>query len=336
MDEADERVRRRADFSIKHFRPSVDASIRQHDPNLWNRVHMLIRNITDRYVNSDNPISVFEVDLHDLWYLLIETAKITPTNEATADRLVNQVFIARELGHSSRLILPPNGASDINQPKDQQSVRVESAITSTSARMWIDLPFIVTDLGSAWANSIGNVPTIERENLAGFTARLTASGICDPQLTSCALMLFREALETPRRILESDEAIAADQAYETPISDFLPAVLAWLWYGSYKIFSLCAQNYVSLEDSPIDEHKESTAVGELLATSEGQMEPGFNMPRWQFWKHRLQGVQKNAEDKSVAEQGRKCVHIMESWEQITGGRSHNGEIARNAFFRKKV
>jgi hypothetical protein len=79
----------RAAFSIRHYRPSVDDSVRQQDPNLWHRVLMFIRNITQRYVNLDHPIGVFKVDIHDLWYLVIETAKITSANEATADRLVN-------------------------------------------------------------------------------------------------------------------------------------------------------------------------------------------------------------------------------------------------------
>jgi hypothetical protein len=329
VDEPISTVERRAAFSTKRFRSSVDESVRKNDPDLWNRARMFIRNITQRYTNSISsvhPISIFEIDIHDLWYLFIETAKITPANEADADRLVNQILYARELGELSRIVVSPEGESNNNQ-----DVQVESAVTSTSARIWIDLPFLVTDLQDVWAKPM-KISMVQRENLAGFTARLAALGVCDSQLTSCALMLFREALEKPRQLLESDGAATTDHAIQIPLSDFLPAVLTWLLYGSYKIFSLCARNELSFEDSHGRDVKEWAKVGELLEASGGQQQSGFNMPRWQFWKGRLEEVSRNTENESVAEQGRKCVHIMESWEQITGGRRHDREIARDAFF----
>ncbi|TGO69278.1 hypothetical protein BOTNAR_0013g00520 [Botryotinia narcissicola] len=338
-DELISTVERRAAFSTKRFRSSVDESVRKHDPKLWNRARMFIRGITQRYVNSISSvhlIDVFEIDLHDLWYLFIETAKITPANGAEADRLVNQVIYARELGEISRIVVPPAGESNKNQPGKQQNVQVESAVTSTSARIWIDLPFLVTDLRDAWASSMMKMSIVERENLAGFTARLAALGVCGSELMSCALMLFREALETPRQLLESDTASTADHAIGIPLSEFLPAVLAWLWYGSYKILSLCARNEFSFKDDSANDNREWAEAGQLIEASGEQHHSGFNMRRWQFWKARLEEVSHNTESEIVAEQGRKCLHIFKSWEQITGGRRHDREIARDAFFSVKV
>lgn len=200
--------------------------------------------------------------------------------------------------------------------------------------MWIDLPFLVSDLRDTWIGSVGTMTVTERENLAGFTARLTALGICHPQLTSCALVLFREALETPRRVVETDELEAGTgQANESPLSDFLPAVVAWLRHGSYKILTLCAQGYLPLgEDNSVEEGERWDRVGPLLAGSKGKHEPGFHMARWQFWKDGLLEVEQTARDKTVAEQGRMCAHMMESWELITGGRSHDRVFARQAYF----
>ncbi|KAF7935011.1 uncharacterized protein EAE98_003056 [Botrytis deweyae] len=335
MEPADElvsTVERRAAYSIKRFRSSVDESVRKNDPKLWNRARMFIRSITQRYVNSINGvhlIDVFEIDLHDLWYLFVETAKITPANEAETDRLVNQVIYARELGEISRIVVPPAGESNKNQSGEQQNVHVESAITSTSARMRIDLPFLVTDLRDTWAISMMKMTMVERENPA-------ALGVCDSELMSCALMLFRDALETPRQLLESDAALTADHANRIPLSEFLPAVLAWLWCGSYKILSLCARNEISFKDDSANDNREWAEAGQLIEASGERQHSGFNMRRWQFWKDRLEEISQNTESESGAEQGRKSVHIFESWEQITGGRHHDREIARDAFFGKSV
>ncbi|KAK6592422.1 hypothetical protein H4I96_11653 [Botrytis cinerea] len=324
MEPADElisTVERRAAFSTKRFRSSVDESVRKNDPKLWNRARMLIRSITQRYVNSINSvhlIDVFEIDLHDLWYLFVETAKITPTNEAEADRLVNQVIYARELGETSRIVVSPAGESNKNHSDMDRS------------------PLLGDRSTRCVATSMMKMTMVERENLAGFTARLAALGVCDSELMSCALMLFREALETPRQLLESDATLTADHANGIPLSEFLPAVLAWLWYGSYKILRLCARNEFSFKDDYANDNREWAEVGQLIEASGERQQSGFNMQRWQFWKDRLEEVSQNTESEVVAEQGRKCVHIFESWEQITGGRRHDRDIARDAFFGKSV
>jgi hypothetical protein len=63
-----------------------------------------VRNITSRYVNYTNqPIDVFARDLHNLWYLFIGAAKVTPTDDAAADRLAVQVLVAREMGTLRRI-----------------------------------------------------------------------------------------------------------------------------------------------------------------------------------------------------------------------------------------
>ncbi|KAF7893903.1 hypothetical protein EAF00_007417 [Botryotinia globosa] len=127
---------------------------------------------------------------------------------------------------------------------------------------------------------------------------------------SCALMLFREALETPRQLLESDAALTADRANRIPLSEFLPAVLAWLWYGSYKILGLCARGEFSFKDDSANDDREWADAGQLIEASGEQHHSGFNMRRWQFWKFRLEEVSHNTESGIVAEQGRKCVQYL--------------------------
>jgi uncharacterized protein YlxP (DUF503 family) len=92
----------RVAFSERHFRPSVDADIEENPYTLSKRARMFIRNITDRYTNSDHDISVFEVDMHDLWYMFIQAAKAIPEDEPAADQLACQVLRARNFGTTSR------------------------------------------------------------------------------------------------------------------------------------------------------------------------------------------------------------------------------------------
>lgn len=324
--------------SIKKFRRNVDKSVCQHDPNLWQQARMFIRNITSRYVNySNQPISLFERDIHDLWYLLVETAKITPAYEATADRLAAQVIYARELGQLSRLILPSGRNTNEIHLAEEQLVQTEQAVTSTSERIWIDLPFLATDLHVAWSTSMIKLSSIELENLAGFTARLAALGVCTPRLCLCALMLFRNALEIPRPLVHSEARRPQEHSDHTPLSDFLPAMSVWLRWGSYKMFSLCAQSYVNLEDDYNGDEQWITA-GKLFTAGAAQPLTGFTIARWEFWKGRLEEVsQSTEEDKTAtAEQARICAHMMESWENITGAESHDRELARSVYFRTKT
>lgn len=154
-------------------------------------------------------------------------------------------------------------------------------------------------------------------------------------MTSCSLILLREALETPRRVLGKDEPPGAGHASGTPFSGYLPAVLAWLWYGSYEILGLCARNFLRPVDD--NDNEDWTTVGTLsVVDGKASQEPGLNMLRWQFWKRQLQDIEQNSGDKDFAEQGKKCAHIMQSWESVTGGRDHDRGAARDAFFNGRV
>nr|POE51749.1 hypothetical protein CFP56_25956 [Quercus suber] len=334
MQNQDPRTRRRAAFSATPFRSSVRDSIAQRDPALWNRARMLIRSTTNRYVNSEHPMDVTEIDLHDLWYLIIEISKITPVKDAAADQLVAQVIVARQLGQLRRLVAAESsGKHDIIETERDRVV--EDAVTSSGERMWCDLPFLVADLRATWTQTMDNMSTSEREGLANICARLSATGVCEPHVTSCALILLREALETPRSILDTASLALPPDNNNTsarPLVDFLPAVLIWLWHGSFQILRLCAQDHVP--SAADDVELGWVAVGSLVGV-EGQCASGFNMQRWYFWKSRLEEVRNCPSNAEVAEQGRQCVQIMESWEEIIGGRSHERGLARNAFFRAR-
>src|SRR4051794_3809053 len=92
----------RARFS-ERLRPSIDDDINQDPYRQSTAARMFMRSITERYTNSDHDISVFEVELHDLWYMLIQAAKAIPVAEPAADQLASQVLLIRNWGPMSRI-----------------------------------------------------------------------------------------------------------------------------------------------------------------------------------------------------------------------------------------
>jgi len=215
---------------------------------------------------------------------------------------------------------------------------MSEAANGAASRMWMDLPFLAMDLREAWKEAmVGRtaVPPNQLANLAGFTARLVAFGICEAQLSQCGLLLLREALETPRPILASDDRGQNDG----PLFYFMPALSAWLRHGSYKLFGLCARGHASASSTDDAESPEDQWVtaGPLLSTpspEHGERLSGFSMTRWEFWKQRLDEVagDHGALEDTIQGQARHCFNFLDSWERITGGDGHNREMARKAYF----
>ncbi|KAJ4159901.1 uncharacterized protein LMH87_007838 [Akanthomyces muscarius] len=309
-------ISRRENFSKTHFRPSVD-KISEGSGRHWYGIWSFAKTITSRYMNGNQPTAVLDIDLHDLWYKLIQVAKITPADEADADRIVAQVIRIRELGDLCRHAAPQD--TNIDSQKD---IRKEVAITSSGARMWTDLPFLVQDLRAAWTNSLYTMTTKECENLSGVTARLSGGNVCGARMTSCALILFQAALETQRPILQHDKPISDGVEEKIAVQDLMPAVFTWLYWGSYKIWQLCAREpfQVDAELDAMDEHW--AEVGEL-ATARGVMEVGFNRERMCFWMNRLKEIAEatQGKDDDFAEKCRWCANLLGQWDCTMGGRT---------------
>jgi hypothetical protein len=288
----------RVAFSERHFRPSVDADIEENPYTLSKRARMFIRNITDRYTNSDHDISVFEVDMHDLWYMFIQAAKAIPEDEPVADQLACQVLRARNFGTISRArsgIVATSG---------------ERAITSTQQRIWVDLPFLVDALQCAWAAPSSDITTTEKCNLAGFTARLASFGVYTDELISCALGSFVKALET------SSQAEIADQ---------IPVLVVWLRHCGFEILSASARNYEST-NTPV-----GSAPGGLFARENADAGPAFSVARWNLWRRRFHELE-NESALDTDQQLKLCIGMMRSAEEIIGARCHGRDNALDVYF----
>lgn len=266
-------------------------------------------------MGTDNPIAVFEVDLHELWDLLIEAAKLTPASDAAADRLVAQLLFARNLGQVRRLFPP----ADAKAQQHAEAARIEHAITSSNAAMWTGLPFLATDLQRSWTECLATWNVVERSNVAGICGRLSAAGVCGSSITSLALILFREALETQKDLEKTSQPHTTDHL-PSPLVDYLPAVLTWVQAGSYQLLDLCMHNHVPSVDILHDEG-DWRVGGPLMADGESNGRPmlGFSMPRWRFWKDRLEYFRNMCKDQDMIEQSTTSVNIMNGWEVLTGG-----------------
>jgi hypothetical protein len=160
-----------------------------------------------------------------------------------------------------------------------------------------------------------------------------AFGIHEAELSQCSLLLLRTALETPRRVIDSDDS-SGDT--DTPLSHFMPALLAWFRHGSYKLFSLCARGFASKPEINSEDNSEDrwvTAGSLLPAQEEGVL--GFSMVRWAFWKRTLDDIanlQTSASDGGIQAQAKHCFGFLDSWEGITGRNNYNRELARKVYF----
>jgi hypothetical protein len=290
-------TKQRARFS-ERLRPSIDNDINEDPYSQSRKARMFMRSMTERYTNWDHEISVFEIDLHDLWHMFIQAAKAIPVAEPAADQLACQVLLAQNWGPVSRI---------------RASEEYELAITSTQQRIWIDLPFLVDDLQCAWSSS--DMTAVERRNLAGFTARLAMFGIYKDELISCSLGSFTKVLETSS---EEEAEMIADQ---------VPVLDAWLRHGGFAILSASARGYTPTNTTQVDPRP-----GGLFAQRNAGAIPAFTVARWDFWKQRFEEIQQGSAPNTV-EQLEVCLVMMHQLEAIIGAGCHDRDDALKAYFR---
>lgn len=234
-----------------------------------------------------------------MWYLSIQAAKAIPEGEAAADQLACEVLRAQGFGAVSRV---GSGMDMISR---------EQAITSTGQQLWLDLPFLLDALRSAWAPTSSDMTAIERRNLAGFKARLASFGIYTDELMSCALGSFAGTLET---------------SSEVKITDQVPVLFSWLRHGGFAILSASAHGFASLETEA------GPKPGELFTRHNAEADTGFTIARWDFWKQRFDELQQGS-DSDTAKQLQQCAGMMRSPEEIIGARGHARDDALKAYFK---
>jgi hypothetical protein len=90
----EEALRSRQTLRIHHI-AAIDAEVVKEgyndDNRFWHQIRLSVQNISRRYSRSGLPIIFYEYDLRELWYKLIQGAKITDAKHPAQDRLAAEV-----------------------------------------------------------------------------------------------------------------------------------------------------------------------------------------------------------------------------------------------------
>ncbi|KAF7960777.1 hypothetical protein EAE96_000450 [Botrytis aclada] len=150
------------------------------------------------------------------------------------------------------------------------------------------------------------IPTVRRNNLSAFIARLASVGVRDPELCVLALWILRDTLETPRSLTrgaEDPNHASSEQDLPT-IAELLPTALAWFQYCGHKIESLCLHHQ--------DYESSNSEIGELAKSAQMMPSSGFSVARWMFWRERLEEIS-GCGDEDVAALAVKAWKTMKFW-----------------------
>ncbi|KAI0125405.1 hypothetical protein BJ170DRAFT_637490 [Xylariales sp. AK1849] len=303
-------LKSRANASVA-FRRMYDAEASAGaESTLWRTMADTIKGAMFRYTKSVNDIKLFEWDCHDIWYQYIQLAKNIEAQHPAQDRLIRVVLWTRELGVLSRT-KKRSQLWPVTEP-DNHEIVIQEAVTE-DGRLWVDLPYLVSDIRSAWAEVMSHTTSpSHRYNLASAIARLAGLGIQDNALSGCGLAVMREGLEVPRVIYH--ESSPTGQALEDSagsmtrmsIMDFHPMLMSWLTYAGHKLLRLSHTSYdaASWDTTP------QTHPGEL-AISAGVESAGFSRARFGFWINRMEKLKQN-DRKEVREAFQKCYNLTRS------------------------
>ena len=147
---------------------------------------------------------------------------------------------------------------------------------------------------------------LQKCNLAAFSAKALAIGICGDSLAVTALWCLRETLEL------DDEAIVVSR---------LQAAVVWIGHCRHKLLAYSVTN----QDRDNEPMAQLISTG-ILARDAGVGQKGFSLDRWLFWRRRLQELSHH-KDPEVAKIAQKGFMDM-----ISVGREFNYDVPGEAQF----
>jgi hypothetical protein len=209
------------------------------------------------------PSQHIDGSFHVFAATVIQAGKSYHYRNPKQTEVVCYILNAREIGTIARPIVSPSG--------EQTFV---PATTTTGVPILAALPFLMEDIEEEWMKNSLAMHSVSRSNLIAFIGRLVTVGLSE-RLSICALRLFHDALETPRRLR------ASDAGQEVPILDLLHAIGAWLITHRWKTYTLSCR---------VVQFNTALANPGELARSAGVTVNGFSVPRWRFWVGRLREI----------------------------------------------
>ncbi|KAL2126358.1 hypothetical protein VTI74DRAFT_1125 [Chaetomium olivicolor] len=297
---------------------------------MWQSAWSMVASINSRFasVPSAPDPAMLDMDMHDLWHMYWHGAVNTEPDSPKLDRLALHVIQAREQGVLARISKTSDSKGQGSQGGAGDETTTEGerlqAVTSDGGRIWTDLPFLVRDMTAHWTNDCAAMSSSQRLSGAQFLALLAAAGAAaDDALCGIALVLLREALETPRPLghLAPTGRDSRRQMRDLSVAELLPAANAWLFTAGRKL--------VQLSDAERNQFPvEVGRLGELLLSSpppdaassggvlwELPQHGGFSPQRWTWWLRRLGEIASLAarddHANEVGEGGRSLTSLVE-------------------------
>ena len=225
--------------------------------------------------------------LHLLWYMFLETAKVYENDSPFQEKLVSLLLWTKEFDSLFRSLHP----------------------TETAAASWESYRF-ADSLQASWEQLLTTGTASHQCNLAAFSAKALAVGICRDSIGLTALWYLREALET-------DD--------EPKVISLLPATVVWIEQCGVHLLTFSAMNQSHEEQSKAH----LLALGALAQRADIDQH-GFSIKRWLFWRRRLQELSHNA-DTAVAKKAKKGFMSM-----ISCGRHLDYNVPGEAKFTEKL
>jgi Protein of unknown function (DUF3632) len=252
-----------AEWLLENQVNCLDKAAAEGDDNTLNvTIESFLWSLGQWSMKAASPHS-HDVDCHLFSATVIQAGKSYHYNNPKQTEIVYYVLNGREIGTMARPIVSPSG--------EQTFI---PATTSTGARTWTDLPFFVEDIEEDWMTNSPTLDSVSRANFIAFIGRLVSVGISE-RLALCALRLFHDALETPRRLR------ASDAGQDVPILDLLKAIGAWLITHRWKTYTLSSRGV---------QFDTALANPGELARSAGVTVNGFSIERRLFWISRLREI----------------------------------------------
>lgn len=202
-----------------------------------------------------NEIGVGEEDFHHLWFMVIELAKIIPTDGCDQDALVCLLLYFRELGTLAGQVGGRNTSRH------------------GGAGIWIDLPYFAPALLDAWGKA-EEFSDMARVNLAAFTGRCVALGVEGAEKP--ALWLLRKTLE-----VEYVDQLANGASLN--LEHWISASVILLEHCVHHILSLC-----------IHHGNSGSGDAQFLPATREQVESSdFKLESWLLWRKKFQELSGN-------------------------------------------
>jgi hypothetical protein len=263
-----------------HMRATDEARARAGDVRgLWTTANNTISHLSSRFVTEPHVdfSGGWTFQLQNLWHLYFVTGKYC--SEDTVAPMVLQLVETSQRGLLTRSQIGSNGGVEMEHAP--VVVRVGSHIIQQY--LWQDLPFLVPDMTSYWAQDCARMSRSQRVRISFFWASIVAASSAPWSYDLCriALMVLREDSENTGRTIDM-----------LTIADLLVAVNAWLVRAGSRIAQLCEagdDNAAEIMTLPVPE--EVSQLGPLAQAAGIRAIPGgFSSQRWLFWLQRLDEI----------------------------------------------